>query len=810
MAVRHNYFKDKVVFRNEFVRQVESRYAVEFAKSTTYQQYVVLGDMLRQHVAYDWKKTEKASQEQELRSVYYFSMEFLMGRMITNNLMNAGVRSVVSEAFEELGLDINDIEHQEADAGLGNGGLGRLAACFMDSVASLGLPVHGNCIRYRLGFFDQGIENGYQVERPDGWLKDTHVWEVRKDSEAVEIPFYGHIEYEYKDSKLVVHHKNAEVVRAVPYDVPVIGDRNHVVNTLRLWHAEPAKYPQDSFGYLDRLSEICTQLYPDDSTYHGKELRLKQQYFFSAAGVRAVCKKHKEQYGTLTNLHEKACFHINDTHPTLIIPELMRILVDEECIAWEEAWNIVKQCCAYTNHTILAEALEKWSVDLVRNLLPRIYTIIEEINRRLVIEIESKLGVGCYEAYQMAVVKDGLVHMANLAIAGSYSVNGVAALHTEILKNIEMKVFNDYYPGKFNNKTNGITHRRWCYHTNPELVSILDEYCGEDWVRNTDLLEELVKYAEDEKVQAKFQAMKRARKEALAKRIYESQGIEINVDSIFDIQVKRLHEYKRQLLNALHIMYVYNELKTNPEFKKNYHPHTYIFGAKAAPSYYFAKKVIKLINTISDKVNNDPETNELLKVVFVINYNVTYAEVIMPAANISEQISTASKEASGTGNMKFMMNGAVTLGTLDGANVEIGELVGDDNIIIFGMNAKEVTDLYAAHNYNPMEHYVNDHRIRTVVDQLTNGFFNNVHPNEFEEIRNNLLYKDPYLVLRDFASYVDAQAKANELYKNQKVWTKMSIMNTAKSGFFTTDRTMREYNEDIWHLACLKTTWVRK
>ena len=811
MAVKYDCFRDKNVFKNEFVKQVESRYSVDFEDSTTYQQYVVLGNMLRQYVAYDWKKTQAAAASQELRTAYYFSMEFLMGRMITNNLMNSGVRAVVSEAFEELGLDINDIEHQEADAGLGNGGLGRLAACFMDSVASLGLPVHGNCIRYRLGFFDQDIKNGYQVERPDAWLKDTHVWEVRKDEEALEIPFYGHVEYAYNNGRLEVLHKNAEYVKAVPYDVPVIGDRNHVVNTLRLWHAEASEnFSGDSFSYLERLNKICMQLYPDDSTYEGKELRLKQQYFFSAAGVRAVCKKHKAQYGTLENLHEKACFHINDTHPTLIIPELMRILVDEEHIDWDQAWNIVKNTCAYTNHTILAEALEKWSVSLVKNLLPRIYTIIEEINRRLCLEIEEKLGHGCHEAYQMAVVKDGLVHMANLAIAGSFSVNGVAALHTEILKNIEMKVFNDYYPGKFNNKTNGITHRRWCYHTNPELVEILNEYCGEEWVRDTTNLEKLAKVASNATVQKKFNAMKVARKEALAKRIYESQGIQLDTNSIFDIQVKRLHEYKRQLLNALHIMYVYNELKNNPEFKANYHPHTFIFGAKSAPSYWFAKKVIKLINTIADKVNNDPETNSLLKVVFVINYNVTYAEVIMPAANISEQISTASKEASGTGNMKFMMNGAVTLGTLDGANVEIGELVGDDNIIIFGLNAKEVTDIYANGGYNPMEYYINDSRIRTVIDQLTNGFFDTVPQFEFEEIRNNLLYKDAYLVLKDFASYADAQAKANELYKNKKVWTKMSIMNTAKSGFFTTDRTMEEYNNDIWHLNKIRTTWVRK
>lgn len=810
MTVKYDCFKDKNTFKKEFVKQVESFYAVDFKDSTPYQQYVVLGNMVRLQIAADWKATEKAIADQKLRTVYYFSMEFLMGRMITNNLMNAGLRPVVEEAFKDLGIDINEVEHQESDAGLGNGGLGRLAACFMDSCASLALPVNGNCIRYRLGFFEQGIKNGYQVEHPDRWLKDIHVWEIRKDEEAVEIPFYGRIEYEYKNGKLFVHHKDAEYVNAVPYDVPVIGDGNHVVNTLRLWSAEPAsKYPDDAFAYTSRLREICSMLYPNDSTDEGKELRLKQQYFFSAAGVRSICKKHKATYGTLKNLDKKVCFHINDTHPTLIIPELMRILVDEEGIEWEDAWNIVKNCCAYTNHTILAEALEKWPVYLFSRLLPRIYTIIEEINRRLMIEINSRLGQGCKEAYQMAVVKDGLIHMANLAIAGSFSVNGVAALHTQILKEIEMKVFNDYYPGKFNNKTNGITHRRWCYHTNPELVAILNEYCGPEWVHNTKLMEKLYPYASDPVVQEKFRAMKLARKHVLAKRIFETQGISLDVNSIFDIQVKRLHAYKRQLLNALHIMYVYNELKTNPTFKANYHPHTFIFGAKAAPSYVFAKKVIKLINTIADKVNSDPDTNSLLKVVFVINYNVTYAEIIMPAANISEQISTASKEASGTGNMKFMMNGAVTLGTLDGANVEISELVGNDNVIIFGMNAKEVTDLEANRNYNPMDYYNNDARIHLVLDELTNGFFDKVSPNEFEEIRNNLLYSDEYFVLKDFAAYVDAQAKANELYKNQELWTKMEIINTSKSGYFTTDRTMEEYNQDIWHLNTYKTSWVK-
>ena len=715
-----------------------------------------------------------------------------MGRMVTNNLMNAGVYPIVKKAFEELGIDLNEVEHQETDAGLGNGGLGRLAACFMDSVASLGLPVHGNCIRYRYGFFEQGIRNGYQVEHPDRWLKDVNVWEVRKDEESVEIPFYGYIDISSENGRLVVKHRNAEYVKAVPYDVPIIGDGNHIVNTLRLWSAEPASvYPDNAFEYHRNLREISSMLYPNDDTEEGKILRLKQQYFFVSAGIKSAIRRHKEIFKSCKNLDKKLCFHINDTHPALIVPELMRILVDEEQIPWDDAWNITKNCCAYTNHTILAEALEKWPVHLFKRLLPRIFTITEEINRRLLIEIASKYGEDAPQIYQMAIVKDNTVHMANMAIAGSFSVNGVAELHTEILKNIEMKVFNEYYPKKFNNKTNGITHRRWCLHINPELVNILNEYCGTEWVKNPDLFEKLLPYADDPQLQEKFIQMKRARKQALANMIYKSQGVSLDTNSIFDVQVKRLHEYKRQLMNALHVMAVYNRLKTDVEFRKNYHPHSFIFGAKSAPSYVFAKKVIKLINTIADKVNNDYETNRYLKVVFVVNYNVTYAETIMPAANVSEQISTASKEASGTGNMKFMMNGAITCGTLDGANVEIKDLVGEDNIVIFGMNAKEVTDLYQDGGYNPMEIYENNPVLHEVIDQLTNGFFENVAPDEFNDIRDNLLYRDPYLVLKDFDSYAKAQEEINELYKDTKKWVHMSIVNVAKSGFFTTDRTMR-------------------
>lgn len=799
--MKYGNFKDAKTFKSAFVSEVENKYAVDFSDSTAYQQYVVLGEMVREYVANDWHNTIKETKAQQLKQVYYFSMEFLLGRMITNNIMNAGLYPVVKEAFDSLGLDLNEVEHMEEDAGLGNGGLGRLAACFMDSVASLGLPVHGNCIRYQYGFFEQGIQNGYQVERPDGWLKDGNVWEIRKDDEAVEIPFFGHIEMSNVNGRLEVVQKDAEYVRAVPYDMPMIGDENGVVNTLRLWNAEPSDvYPQDAFEYSQRVREISSQLYPNDDTEEGKILRLKQQYFFSAAGVINAVRKHKAIYGTLENLDKKAVFHINDTHPTLIIPELMRILVDEEHYDWDKAWNIVKNCCAYTNHTILAEALEKWPVHIFKTLLPRIYSICEEINRRICLEVQIRYGSDSPQVYQMAIIKDGLVHMANLAIHGSFSVNGVAKLHTEILMNIEMKVFNDYYPGKFNNKTNGITHRRWLIHTNPELVDILNEYCGDNWKSKMTNLEKLLPYVDDSALQEKFYNMKQARKQALADKIYASQGIKLDPNSIFDIQVKRLHEYKRQLMNALQIMYVYNRLKSDAKFKENYHPHTFIFGAKSASGYYLAKKIIKLINTISEKVNNDEETNSLLKVVFVVNYNVTYAETIMPAANLSEQISTASKEASGTGNMKFMMNGGITIGTEDGANVEIHELVGDDNIITFGMSAKEVTDAYDRNDYNPREIYENDSRLHQVIDQLTNGFFENVAQDEFNVIRDTLLNKDTYFVLRDFDSYVKAQERANDLYKNRAQWLHMSIVNTAKSGYFTTDRTMEEYNRDIWRL----------
>lgn len=800
-----NVFKDKKTFIEHFKDEIESIYAIQFERSNSYQQYVALGSLLKQYVSKDWIETK--AKEHKMRQVYYFSMEFLMGRMITNNLMSAGVYDLVEEAFKDLGLDINEIEHQESDAGLGNGGLGRLAACFMDSSASLGLPVHGNCLRYRYGFFKQSIENGYQVEYPDNWLKDIHVWEIRRAEEAVEIPFYGYIDITMENGKLKVLHRDAEYVKAVPYDVPIIGYKNQIVNTLRLWNTEASDIYYNkggTFEYHKKLRQISEMLYPNDDTDEGKVLRLKQQYLFSAAGVNSIVRRHKNIYGTLANLHDYVIFHINDTHPTLIIPELMRILVDEENMEWEDAWFITKNSVAFTNHTILSEALEKWPIRLFQPLLPRIYTITEEINRRFLLETEAKFGKNAREIYNTAIIKDGVIHMANLAVATSFSVNGVAKLHTSILKSITFNDFDRLYPKKINAKTNGITHRRWLLQSNNDLVKLIKASIGDDFINNPSSLEKLLAFKDNEDFKKKFRDVKHANKVKLADIIFKQIDVKLDPNSIFDIQVKRLHEYKRQLLNALHIIYLYYELKENEEFRNNFYPQSFIFGAKSAPTYHFAKKVIKLINTIALKVNNDELVSKYLKVAFVEDYNVTYAEVIMPAADISEQISTASKEASGTGNMKFMMNGALTLGTLDGANVEINELVTDENMILFGLKAEEVTELERLRTYNPLDIYRTDFKIKRVVDSLTNGFFNNVNKDEFKEISDSLLKQDRYFVLKDFNSYKDAQAFANNLYKNQDLWTEKAIINTAKSGFFSTDRTIADYNQEIWKLNKVK------
>ncbi len=793
-----NTFKSEETFVKSFKTRLQHKYAIPFEQSTLRQQYHTLGELVFEAISEPWLQTKKVDNENPRKEVHYFSMEFLMGRLITNNINNLGLRPLIESGLKSLKLDLNALEHYEADAGLGNGGLGRLAACFLDSIASLGYAGHGNGIRYRYGLFEQGIENGYQIEKPDDWLKEQYVWEVRVEEEALDIPFGGYTLFENGKAKYVPN----ELIRAVPYDIPIVGNKNNMINHLRLWNAEPTNvYPGDfhAFEYDYEIRQISGFLYPDDTTKEGKILRIKQQYFFSAAGIRSILQNHYKRYQTFENLPMFHVFQINDTHPSLIIPEMMRILVDEYEMSWDDAWAITTKTCAYTNHTILSEALEKWSVSILQPVLPRVYQIIEEINRRYCEWLLHEKNLSQDKVRELAIIADNQIRMAHLAIVGSFSVNGVAALHTKIIKTIEMKDFHELYPNKFNNKTNGITHRRWLKHINPELSKILDKV-SDDWEFNPENLEKLLPKAHGKTYQNQIAKMKRDKKIALAKRIKEEQGIALDPDSIFDVQVKRLHEYKRQLMNALHIMMVYNRLKTDPVFKENYVPHSFIFGAKAASGYFYAKKIIKLINTIAEKVNNDPMTNAYLKVVFVENYNVTYAEQIIPACDLSEQISTASKEASGTGNMKFMMNGAITIGTMDGANVEIHELVGDDNIVIFGMDADEVNKQNHENTYNPLDVYHEDSEIRTVIDQLTNGFFGTVDRSEFQEIRDKLLGRDEYYVLKDLKAYQAAHEKANALYQDRQNWLKMSIVNIAKSGYFSSDRTIAQYIDDIWHL----------
>lgn len=797
----NDYFVDEFAFLAEFRKRIEKRYVVTLENSSTRQKYNVLGEMVSEMISDNWMATKNKLQEKSYKEVYYFSMEFLMGRLITNNIQNLGIRPLVDKALKLVDLDLNEIEHYESDAGLGNGGLGRLAACFLDSIASIGYPGYGNGIRYRYGLFEQQFENGYQMEKPDDWLKDGYVWEVRKEEESILIPFGGHVTFE---NHVPTYHPD-ELINAVPYDVPVVGDRNSVVTELRLWNAEPTdKKPadKDAIKYASEIRQISGFLYPDDTTREGKVLRLKQQYFFSAAGVRNVVRKHMARYGKIESLSKKVVIQINDTHPSLVVPELMRLLLDEYNLTWDNAWEITSKTCAYTNHTILAEALEKWPVDIFAPSLPRIFQIVEEINKRFCGTLLED-GYTQEKVTELAIIGNGLVRMAHLAIVGSFSVNGVAALHTDILVNVEMKDWAMIYPKKFNNKTNGITHRRWLLHSNPELAEILNQVTTE-WLDDPNKLQKLYNKKETKKYRKLIKDMKLKKKKQLAARIFEEQGIEIDPTSIFDVQVKRLHEYKRQLMNALHIMYVYNKLKSDENFKENYYPHTFIFGAKAASGYHYAKKIIKLITTIAEKVNNDEDTNAKLKVVFVENYNVTYAESIMPACDLSEQISTASKEASGTGNMKFMMNGAVTIGTLDGANVEIAELVGEENIVIFGLTSDEVNEYYSNGAYNPLEVYNSHVDLRLVVDQLTNGFFDTVDKDEFQEITDKLLGRDQYFVLKDFESYRVAHEEANEFYKDEERWLKASIVNIAKSGYFSSDRTINQYAKEIWNVKPIK------
>ena len=794
-------FKNKEEFKKQFEEKMIEQYGRGIELSHISEKYMVLGQMVREYASVNWKESKDVIADKQYKQITYFSMEFLMGRLLTNNLMNLGIYDIVKEGLEDLGIDINTIEDLESDAGLGNGGLGRLAACFLDSMASLDYAGNGNCIRYQYGFFKQNIVNGYQVETPDQWLKYGNVWEVRKPKHAVNVRFWGRVEM-FKDAagKLRVNHKDCEYIRAVPCDVPVIGYDTKMTNTLRLWDAEPSDIlPNKDFAeYLQEVNEICRNVYPDDSTEHGKYLRLKQQYFFVAAGLSSLIDSHVRVYGTMENFAEKNAIQLNDTHPVLAIPEFLRILMDEMDFEWDDAWKLCKETFAYTNHTVLAEALEKWPVAYVQNLLPRVYMIIEEINRRFYQFLCAK-NVDNQDINNMMIIKDGLVHMANLAIVGSHSVNGVAALHTEILKN---DVFNSFYrlfPERFNNKTNGITHRRWLLYSNPQLVELLEKYIGPDFKKHPEKLEELMKHVDNPALQNEFMAVKRKRKEILAAYIMKTTGVEVNVDSIFDVQAKRLHAYKRQLLNCMNIIGFYKMLKANPDFEMT--PRTFIFAAKAAPAYQFAKKVIKLINTLADIINNDPDVNQKIKVVFIPNYSVSVAELLMNAADVSEQISTAGKEASGTGNMKFMMNGAITLGTLDGANVEIRERVGDENFELFGLKAEEVARIKRSGSYNVWNMYNENKNVRAVLDSLHYDTMWGDNPEEFKMLYDVLMFdNDEYLLCADFDAYMAAQKNINKRYSDRSGWARMCLVNIAKSGYFSSDRTIEEYVRDIWHL----------
>lgn len=787
-------------FKNAFLKKLEMMFGTSFEESTSREQFQTLGHMIREHVSSDWIKTNELYRSGAKKQVYYLSIEFLLGRLLRHNLINLGVEKVVYEGLRELGIELDQLEEIEADAGLGNGGLGRLAACFLDSLASLDLPGHGCGIRYKHGLFEQKIVDGYQVELPEQWLRHGHVWEVRKTDDAVEVPFWGEIESRMENGRLVFRHLNAETIMAVPYDLPVIGYETQTVNTLRLWNAEPSRFPAnaDIFKYKKDTESVSEFLYPDDTHDEGKILRLKQQYFLVAASLKAIVKSFKKKNKSLLEFHDYVSIHINDTHPAIAVPELMRILMDEEGLGWKDAWHITVQTLSYTNHTTLAEALERWPIRIFKPLLPRIFMIVEEINERFCQQVWEQYPGDWGRVENMAIIAHDEVRMAPLAIVGSHSVNGVAQLHTEILKNREMNLFYQFYPERFNNKTNGITHRRWLLKANPGLSGLITDAIGSDWVSSPQKLEELMRYQEDSAFLDKLHEIKLSNKERLAKRILDKTGIQVDTESIFDVQVKRLHAYKRQLLNVLHIMHLYNALKKDPEALL--YPRTFIFGAKASPGYYFAKKVIKLINSVADKVNNDPATNGKMKVVFLENYRVSLAEEIFPAADISEQISTASKEASGTGNMKFMMNGAMTVGTLDGANVEITDLVGRENIFLFGLTAEEVLDYQNNGGYHSLEYYHHDERIREVVDQLVNGFFPDTE-NHFNEIFDTLLgHNDQYFVLRDFASYAEAHQDVSRSYLDRNAWLQKSLVNIAKSGFFSSDRTIMEYADQIWRV----------
>ena len=804
--------------KEEFKKDIENYAKVLFRKSikeaSDQEKFQAVSYAVKDIVVDQWMATHKTYEEQDVKTVYYLSMEFLTGRALGNIIINLKGNKAIKEAVEELGMNLDVIEDQEPDAALGNGGLGRLAACFLDSLSTLGYPAYGCGIRYKYGMFKQVIENGYQIEKPDDWLKNGNPFEIKRPEYAVEVKFGGYVAMrkdEFGRDKFV--QENYQSVLAVPYDLPIVGYNNNVVNTLRIWDAEAIDtFNLDSFdkGDYQKAVEqqnlartICEVLYPNDNHMAGKELRLKQQYFFVSASIQRAVAKYMEKHDDIRKIYEKVCFQLNDTHPTVTVSELMRILVDEYGLEWDEAWSITNKTCAYTNHTIMSEALEKWPLELFSRLLPRIYQITEEINRRFILQIQAAYPGDNSKVEKMAIIYDGQVKMAHLAIAASFSVNGVAKLHTEILKNQELKDFYQMMPEKFNNKTNGITQRRFLLHGNPLLADWVTKKIGDDWITNLAHINELGIYADDELSRKEFMNIKYQNKVRLAKYIKEHNGIEVNPRSIFDVQVKRLHEYKRQLLNILHIMYLYNELKKNPEM--DFYPRTFIFGAKASAGYHRAKSIIKLINSVGDVINNDKDIHDKIKVIFIENYRVSNAEIIFAAADVSEQISTASKEASGTGNMKFMLNGALTLGTMDGANVEIVDEVGEENAFIFGLSSDEVIAYEQNGQYNPRDIYNIDSDIRAVMTQLVDGTYASGNLDEFRDIYNSLLdgnggRPDMYFILKDFRSYADAQKRVEAAYRDEEGWARSALLNVSKSGKFTSDRTIEEYAHEIWHL----------
>ena len=809
-----NYRIDKEAFKKDVVYNVKSLYRKTIDEATPQQVYQAVSLAIKDMIIDRWIATHKEYDKNDAKIVYYMSMEFLTGRFLGNNIINLCESKDVADALKELGFDLNAIEDQERDPALGNGGLGRLAACFLDSLATLGYPAYGCGIRYRYGMFKQQIRDGYQIEVPDEWLRDGYPFEIRRAEYATEVKFGGYVETVWDGTKNNFVQKGYQSVMAIPYDIPIVGYGNNVVNSLRIWDAQPVNTFNladfDKGNYQKAVEQenlaktIVEVLYPNDNHYAGKELRLKQQYFFISASVQRAVAKYKENHDDIKKFYEKATFQLNDTHPTVAVAELMRILIDEEGLTWDEAWEVTTKTCAYTNHTIMAEALEKWPIELFSRLLPRIYQIVEEINRRFIDQIKKAYPDNQEKIKKMAIVYDGQVHMAHLAIAGSFSVNGVAGLHTEILKKRELRDFYEMMPEKFNNKTNGITQRRFLLHGNPQLAAWVTDKIGSEWITDLSQLSKLKVFIDDEKAQQEFMNIKYQNKLRLAEYIKEHNGVEINPRSIYDVQVKRLHEYKRQLMNILHVMYLYNQLKDNPNMDMV--PRTFIFGAKAAAGYKRAKLTIKLINAVADVINNDKSIGGKIKVVFIEDYRVSNAEMIFAAADVSEQISTASKEASGTGNMKFMLNGALTIGTMDGANVEMSQEVGKENMFIFGASSDEIMEWEKNGGYDPMEIFNNDQEIRRVLMQLINGYFAPHDPELFRDLYNSLLNTfasdraDTYFILKDFRSYADAHKKIDEMYRDEKWWARTAMLNTASSGLFSADRTIQQYVDDIWKL----------